>query len=399
MSLLPGRFCKTHSMMLLAIMVFSINSFGQGLPVCANALSDTDGDGFGWENSASCRVVANQRPDCVRYDSDPDGDGFGWENGQSCVASTPSAILACQQIDSDPDGDGFGWENGRSCRAQVFLEEKYPIRFPACSDPKYDADSDGFGWENSTTCSSHNVGDGGRSITDLVLVTGQSNALGAETAIYDPASFDQNLDSPVKRVYVYSKTGWSIASLRQIWDLNWYPRADISGDPANNFAFHFAKQVVARDPQRVVGFILVTAPGQPISHWDKGQAFDSIIQRKVTSALNALPHKQQVDAMLWHQGESDYYNTAYYGNKLRQLIANFRSEPWVKNNAPFVCGETYNSPVNQQLAALNFDSDPNTACATANGLQTIGDDLHFSANSLRILGSRYARKYLEIVGF
>lgn len=390
----------------LLLLVFAMLTFftaspvvvGQGLPTCTDPLSDMDGDGFGWENRASCRVGVSPIKNCTRTDSDPDGDGFGWENGRSCVVGSIPGRANCQRSDSDPDGDGFGWENGRSCIVQaVTTEEKYPIRFPACSDRKYDVDSDGFGWENSTTCTSHNSGDGGISITDLVLVTGQSNALGAETALYDSASFDSNLDSPVKRVYVYTNTGWGIASLRQIWDLNWYPRADIDKNPANNFAFHFAKNVALQDPQRVVGFILVTAPGEQISYWDKGQLFYAKIQRKVSRALNALPQKTQVDAILWHQGESDYYDTDYYANKLERLIANFRNESWVASTAPFICGETYNSPVNTRLTALNSDSDPNTACASSNDLLTVGDDIHFSAKSLRTLGFRYSAKYLEIM--
>lgn len=378
-------------------------AFGQAFPVCANPLSDPDGDGYGWENRASCRVAVSQTKYCTRNDSDSDGDGYGWENGQSCVVAETPGRINCQLTDSDPDGDGYGWENGGSCVAisptANVTEEKYPIDAPACSDQRFDTDSDGFGWENSIVCTTFNHGDGGRSITDLVLVTGQSNALGAETAIYETQSFDENLDSPVKRVYAYTETGWSIASLRQIWDRNWYPRADIANNPANNFAFHFAKNVVLKDPKRVVGFVLVTAPGAPIANWDKGQPFYSTIQQKVGRALSALPHKHQVDAILWHQGESDYNDTDYYGDKLNGLIWNFRGESWVKNSAPFICGETYNSPVNKRLAGLNSDTVWNTACASSNDLVTVGDDIHFSAKSLRILGARYSDKYLEILNY
>ena len=226
--------------------------------------------------------------------------------------------------------------------------------------------------------------------------------MGSEMCIRDrqkTASFDEDLDSPVRRVYVYTQTGWSVASLRQIWDQGWYPRGDILDAPANNFGFHFAKNIVLNDPNRVVGFILATAPGAPIAHWDKADGFYSEIQKKVVSALAALPQKSQVDAVLWHQSETDYYATDYYGSKLQQLIGNFRSESWIASNAVFICGETVGSPVNQRLNQLNSDSDPRTACVQATDLESIGDDLHFSANSLRTLGSRYASKYLEILGF
>ena len=264
-----------------------------GTQVCQSVDSDPDGDGFGWENGASCRM-SNGRPPCQMPGSDPDGDGFGWESGRTCVVKSGTERPTCQQADSDPDGDGFGWENGRSCVVAAkpeLSEERYSLPYPACSAERYDPTGSGYGWENSRTCTTRNYGDGGSTITDVVLVTGQSNALGAETVLLDPNSFSEQLDSPVKRVYAYTNTGWTIAGLRQIWDLDWYPRADIAGDPANNFAFHFAKSLVQQDPSKVVGIILVTAPGESISHWDHNEAFYSMLRQKVERALNALPQK------------------------------------------------------------------------------------------------------------
>lgn len=78
-----------------------------GYPKCASAASDPDGDGWGWENNQSCRMVSY----CSSAAADPDGDSWGWENKQTCrVAPT------CKRSDSDPDGDGWGWENLQSCR-------------------------------------------------------------------------------------------------------------------------------------------------------------------------------------------------------------------------------------------------------------------------------------------
>jgi len=100
------------------------------LPTCQSASSDSDGDGFGWENGNSCRVGAapasTARPTCSSPASDPDGDGWGFENGNSCVVSTSSgsgsssgagssARPSCVSLASDPDGDGYGWENNDTC--------------------------------------------------------------------------------------------------------------------------------------------------------------------------------------------------------------------------------------------------------------------------------------------
>ncbi len=72
-----------------------------GRPVCQFADSDADGDGFGWESSMTCLVVAaddstpvstggSDKPVCSSPAVDPDGDGYGWENEASCVvASAP----------------------------------------------------------------------------------------------------------------------------------------------------------------------------------------------------------------------------------------------------------------------------------------------------------------------
>ena len=115
-----------------------------GRPVCQSAASDPDGDGFGWENNATC-LVSSETPQtpqsqptpsapglpvCLSAASDSDGDGFGWENNASCLVANTSApdtggsnsggtntggTIFCESAESDPDGDGWGWENSQSC--------------------------------------------------------------------------------------------------------------------------------------------------------------------------------------------------------------------------------------------------------------------------------------------
>jgi len=227
-------------------------------------------------------------------------------------------------------------------------------------------------------------------ITDLVLVTGQSNALGADT------NFNPALDSPDTRTFAYTQSGWKVADLSQIWDQGWFPRGDPATDPSNNFSLHFGKRVTAIDSNRVVGFILVTAPGRPISHWQPNGEFFNSIRDKVSRAISELPSKSQVDAILWHQGESDGADDPAYGSALYALVDAFRSESWYGTNRPFICGETAALPVNTQLNRLNSDGDASTACVPAAGLETRIDDAHFSANALRTLGRRYAEQYLKM---
>jgi len=134
-------------------------------------------------------------------------------------------------------------------------------------------------------------------ITEVVLVTGQSNALGADT------SYDASLDVPHPRAFAFTDEGWRVADLNQVWDLGWQPRNDPDTDPSNNFGFHFARKVAARRPDRVIGFILITAPGEGISHWDYESDFYLKVRDKVIRALNELPNKATIDGILWHQGE------------------------------------------------------------------------------------------------
>lgn len=142
--------------LVFAIIIFASWSgaaTAQTWPTCNSAASDPDGDGWGWENNQSCKVVNNTNnsqcnwygsfhPLCVSTTS-----GWGWENNKSCIsratcATAPNGLPAatsssasstanntsiasnsstaqhpnCTSAASDPDGDGWGWENNRSCK-------------------------------------------------------------------------------------------------------------------------------------------------------------------------------------------------------------------------------------------------------------------------------------------
>jgi hypothetical protein len=352
---------------------------------------DPDGDGYGWNGVASCEVSAtspqndNTSAACV----DADGDGYGWNGVASCVVGSDRPTPQGGNTNAtcvDEDGDGWGWDGSQSCRISAGASSS------GGGAPCIDDDGDGWGWDGSNSCRTQAaLASGPASITDLVLVTGQSNALGAGTA------FDWSLDRGHSQVYAFTDSGWRIADLRQVWDLGWHPRTNPGTDPHNNFALHFGKRLVQRDPSRVVGFVLASAPGQPISHWSYNSDFYNSIRAKVSRAINQLPHKSQLDGILFHQGESDGADSNSYGQDLRNLIHNLRSEPWFDYGRPFICGETARLPVNNQLNSLNRDTDPYTGCVQASNLPVHLDEQHFTASALRALGARYADRYLSIV--
>jgi hypothetical protein len=251
-------------------------------------------------------------------------------------------------------------------------------------------------------------------ITDLFFVTGQSNAAGLETA-YDPA-----LDAPDSRVFAFTDLGWQVADLHQYWEHSIpgnFSAGDDTRSPYNSIAFQVSR-AVAQKSDRVVGLVVLTAPGEGISHWDFNSEFSVQIREKATAALNALPNKNAFDAMIWMQGETDWLleGTAdpgatgfadttgdeyknYYPTKLFQLVSNLRGESWFKFDGRFICAETKKAGLNPHLMALNSDADPYTGCAAAADLPTRAGDAfgnHFSAPGLRTLGERLADVYLSM---
>lgn len=300
---------------------------------------------------AGCSGSSSESTDAVMNETDIT---------DSPLQSDPSADAELVCTDLPPVGDGLGVDDsGTTCRIIV--------RDPSVAPP----------------------GDLS-SITDVVLVTGQSNTLGSNTEVVE------GLDDASDRVYAWTENGWDIADLRQVWDLGWHPRTTPDGlHPHNNFAIHFGKQVV-ESSDRVVAFIVLSAAGRPISHWDTDRNFYRKINFTVNEALSLLPHIDQVNAILWHQGENNWNGGQEYREKLNQLIANFRSEPWFGENALFICGETHRAPVNVDLDSLNNDADLRTACVSSLGVGVLPDLTHFSAAGLREIGRRYGQKYLAI---
>ncbi len=295
---------------------------------------------------------------------------------------------------------------------------------PFCTTPGSDVDGDGYGYEGGASC--RMPGNSGvipeatvADITHVVVVTGQSNVEAPETA------FDAVLDQPHPRVLAFTDQGWQMADLHQVWDEHAHPGnhslTDPTRSPNNNFVFHFGKSLAQMDENAVPAFIVLAAPGHGISNWDYESPFYLKMRDKITTALSQIPHRDTIDVMLWHQGESDwlYEGTSdpfateftnvespeykiYYKLKLDRVIAHFRSEVWATPDLPFICGETRIAEgVNQHLMALNTNGDSNSACVATSDLPyRLSDPTgnHYSAAGLRELGRRYMQKFLQITG-
>ena len=256
-------------------------------------------------------------------------------------------------------------------------------------------------------------------LTDLILITGQSNVRASGTV------YNAQIDTPHPQVWAFTSAGiWEQADLHQAWDVNdWQPGngslTDSSRQPYNNFALHLGKAIVESDPSRIVGFVLASAPGKGIGHWDPDKPtalpaednFYTIVMDKAEQALAAQTGKTRFDAVIWHQGETDWLASGtsdedatqterefptYYADKLTTLINNFRSSPMIADDAIFICGETAKAPVNARLMALNYDPDFKTSCVPGSDLAT-KDGTHFNASGLRMLGHRYGERYANMV--
>ena len=133
---------------------------------------------------------------------------------------------------------------------------------------------------------------------------------------------------------------WQQADLHQAWDIDgWHPGngslADPSRQPYNNFAFHFARTLAESDPDKVVGIVIASAPGEGIQHWDAGGdfagtryndgvTFAQAVETQALAALNAQGVKSGFDAILWHQGETDHQ---FEGTSDVDVLAHFQNDP------------------------------------------------------------------------
>ena len=87
----------------------------QAVPAASSAADDsrvcvdTDGDGFGWDGQSTCLVnqvspVQQSAPDNVPSTNSPSISSPSGDSQRSCV---------------DPDGDGFGWDGVATCRVDA----------------------------------------------------------------------------------------------------------------------------------------------------------------------------------------------------------------------------------------------------------------------------------------
>ncbi len=149
----------------ILISVSTSTTFAQSsAPSCTSAITDIDGDGWGYEFGRSCKFSAGY-PTCSS--TAVVNGSWGFENGKSCkVKSNTSTRPVCTAAAVN-NGNGWGWENNQSCRITTDSNGNTGTsKYPTCSSSAKN-NGNGWGWDNNKTCryDSNNGGGGGGSDT------------------------------------------------------------------------------------------------------------------------------------------------------------------------------------------------------------------------------------------
>lgn len=147
--------------------------------------------------------------------------------------------------------------------------------------------------------------------------------------------------------------------------------------------------MLKQDESHSIGLVVNAKGGSSIKQWSKESTFYKEAIRRTKSGME----KGVLKGVLWHQGESDAKDVEYLA-KLELLIKNFRSD-LATPDLPFVAGQVNNLPlINDQIAKLP-ETVESTGFVSSKGLKAM-DRWHFDAESMKLLGQRYAEQMLNI---
>ncbi len=230
----------------------------------------------------------------------------------------------------------------------------------------------------------------------LFLLAGQSNMAGR-------GKLDDAARKPDPRILSLGKGGeWQPAVDPLHWDK---PAAGTGiGKP-------FAEIVAAKNPAITIGLIPAACGGSPIASWAPGQFFSQTKSHPYDDAIARAKRAMKdgtLKAILWHQGESDSDPKAApaHEKQLTELIARFRAELNAPD-LPFIIGQLGRFPAkpwSEHREAVDAAHRAvaakvkNVRYVAAEGLTSIGDDLHFDTPSLRTFAKGYADAYMQIAG-
>ena len=227
----------------------------------------------------------------------------------------------------------------------------------------------------------------------LFLLAGQSNMAGRGVILES----DKQMHP---KIFALSENG------------EWVPAVDpIHFDKAVaglGLAKSFALRLLDENPDICIGLIPAACGGSPISSWEPGVFFKGTQSHPYDDAIKRANRATQdgvLKGILWHQGESDsnQAKAGDYKEHLRELIERFRiklGDP----ELPFIIGQLgqfEERPWNEFKHRVDrahrelAEEIPHVMFVSSDGLKSNPDLIHFNSDSLKILGDRYAKAYLN----
>ncbi len=177
-------------------------------------------------------------------------------------------------------------------------------------------------------------------------------------------------------------------------------RPDLAGV---GLAMSFADELLKSEPAQIIGLIPCAVGFTKIEQWLPGTA----LYQRAFDVVQASG--QSLNGILWHQGESDSDNETRakcYREHFITLVQTFRRDLGMPD-LPFISGElgdfinaVIGYPYSREVSGVLHDLTrtlPDYACVSASGLTATADGLHFNAPSLRELGRRYAKAYMQLI--
>ncbi len=165
-------------------------------------------------------------------------------------------------------------------------------------------------------------------------------------------------------------------------------------------AIAFAKEMLQKNPNIKIGLVPAAVGGSPIRVWRPDSAYIGV--HPFDDALARTTIAMQVGVLkgiLWHQGESDNspQGAAIYLQQLDTLIQRFRTA-FHTPALPFVAGQLgpFHKPYINDILTTLPQIILHTAVASAEGLTSNPDNIHFNTTSARELGRRYATQMIRL---
>lgn len=151
-----------------------------------------------------------------------------------------------------------------------------------------------------------------------------------------------------------------------------------------------------------VGLICCADGGTKLSQWMPGELlFDNAVNNAKLAARTS-----EIVGVLWHQGESDCEDESYptYQTRLETMMQAFRNELNL-NDVPFILGGLGDYLAlypRKNYVHINKALEDTAVCnglvgfASAKGLTSNPDNLHFNAQSLYEFGIRYFEEFEKL---